>query len=133
MKKKNIVFRTYQSKVSKQISQLPSTVRPLSLHCSFPRIRQIIINNLFTQTQTKFSLLLTFSRFFSSFLYSDDELRFMYENGQGHLTFFCIVFCLTMGTLQKKWFMYQNRLGPSDGIYYPSFVPCFVYHQLNVK
>ena len=55
----------------------------------------------------------------------------MYENGQGHLTFFCIVFCLTRGTLQKKWFMYQNRLGPSDGIYYPNFVPCFVYHQLN--
>ena len=24
--------------------------------------------------------------------YSDDELRFMYENGQGHLTLFCIVF-----------------------------------------
>ena len=23
---------------------------------------------------------------------SDDELRFMYENGQGHLTLFCIVF-----------------------------------------
>ena len=63
--------------------------------------------------------------------YSDDELRFMYENGQGHLTFFCIVFCLTRGTLQKKWFMYQNRLGPSNGIYYPNFVPCFVYHQLN--
>jgi hypothetical protein len=27
--------------------------------------------------------------------------------------------------------MYQNRLGPSGGIYYPNFVPCFVYHQLN--
>merc|ERR1711997_631251 len=65
--------------------------------------------------------------------HSDDELRFMYENGQGHLTFFCIVFCLTRGTLQKKWFMYQNRLGPSNGIYYPNFVPCFVYHQLNTK
>ena len=65
--------------------------------------------------------------------YSDDELRFMYENGQGHLTFFCIVFCLTRGTLQKKWFMYQNRLGPSNGIYYPNFVPCFVYHQLIGK
>jgi hypothetical protein len=25
-------------------------------------------------------------------LNSDDELRFMYENGQGHLTLFCIVF-----------------------------------------
>ena len=36
----------------------------------------------------------------------------MYENGQGHLTLFCI-------------------LGPSGGIYYPNFVPCFVYHQLN--
>ena len=23
---------------------------------------------------------------------SDEELRFMYENGQGHLTLFCIVF-----------------------------------------
>ena len=65
--------------------------------------------------------------------HSDDELRFMYENGQGHLTSFCIVFCLTRGTLQKKWFMYQNRLGPSDGIYYPNFVPCFVYHQLNMN
>ena len=27
--------------------------------------------------------------------------------------------------------MYQNRLGPSGGIYYPNFVPCFVVHQLN--
>ena len=26
------------------------------------------------------------------YIYSDDELRFMYENGQGHLTLFCIVF-----------------------------------------
>ena len=24
--------------------------------------------------------------------HSDEELRFMYENGQGHLTLFCIVF-----------------------------------------
>ena len=29
--------------------------------------------------------------------------------------------------------MYQNRLGPSGGIYYPNFVPCFVYHQLNER
>ena len=29
---------------------------------------------------------------FSFLHYSDDELRFMYENGQGHLTLFCIVF-----------------------------------------
>ena len=27
--------------------------------------------------------------------------------------------------------MYQNRLGPSGGIYYPNFVPCFVVVQLN--
>ena len=33
--------------------------------------------------------------------------------------------------IQDLWFMYQNRLGPSGGIYYPNFVPCFVYHQLN--
>ena len=40
--RKNIVFvfRTYQSKVSKQISQQPSSVRPLSSHCT--RIRQIL-------------------------------------------------------------------------------------------
>ena len=25
----------------------------------------------------------------------------------------------------------QNRLGPSGGIYYPNFVPCFVVVQLN--
>ena len=47
-------------------------------------------------------------------------------------------FCLTKGSTlisqghySNYWFMYQNRLGPSGGIYYPSFVPCFVYHQLN--
>ena len=72
--------------------------------------------------------------------YSDDELRFMYENGQGHLTLFCIVFVWLRGRpstvrspIQDPWFMYQNRLGPSGGIYYPNFVPCFVYHQLNKK
>ena len=68
----------------------------------------------------------------------DDELTFMYENGQGHLTLFCIVFVWLRGRpstvrspIQDPWFMYQNRLGPSGGIYYPNFVPCFVYHQLN--
>ena len=62
----------------------------------------------------------------------------MYENGQGHLTLFCIVFVWLRGRpstvrspIQDPWFMYQNRLGPSGGIYYPNFVPCFVYHQLN--
>ena len=64
----------------------------------------------------------------------------MYENGQGHLTLFCIVFVWLRGRpstvrspIQDPWFMYQNRLGPSGGIYYPNFVPCFVYHQLNTK
>ena len=62
----------------------------------------------------------------------------MYENGQGHLTLFCIVFVWLRGRptsvrshCTDLWFMYQNRLGPSGGIYYPNFVPCFVYHQLN--
>ena len=32
----------------------------------------------------------------------------------------------------NQWFMYQNRLGPSGCIYHPNFVPCFVYHQLNL-
>ena len=32
---------------------------------------------------------------------------------------------------QVPWFMYQNRLGPSGGIYYPNFVPCFVVLYLN--
>ena len=66
------------------------------------------------------------------------ELRFMNENGQGHLTLFCIVFVWLRGRpiavrshCIDLWFMYQNRLGPSGGIYYPNFVPCFVYHQLN--
>ena len=27
--------------------------------------------------------------------------------------------------------MYQNQLGPSGGIYYPNFVPCFVVLYLN--
>ena len=34
---------------------------------------------------------------------------------------------------QDPWFMYQNRLGPSGGIYYPNFVPCFVVLYLNSK
>ena len=62
----------------------------------------------------------------------------MYKNSQGHLTVFCIVFVWLRGPpspvrimTQVPWFMYQNRLGPSGGIYYPNFVPCFVYHQLN--
>ena len=44
----------------------------------------------------------------------------MYENGQGHLTLFCIVFVWLRGRpsavrspIQDPWFMYQNRLGPS--------------------
>ena len=48
-------------------------------------------------------------------------------------------FCLTGGPpspvriiTQVPWFMYQNRLGPSGGIYYPNFVPCFVVLYLNV-
>ena len=56
----------------------------------------------------------------------------MYENVILHR------FCLTKGSTlisqshySNPWFMYQNRLGPSGGIYYPNFVPCFVYHQLN--
>ena len=28
--------------------------------------------------------------------------------------------------------MYQNRLGPSGGINYPNFVPCFDVVQLNL-
>jgi hypothetical protein len=27
--------------------------------------------------------------------------------------------------------VYQNRLGPSGGIYYPNFVPCFIVLYLN--
>ena len=64
----------------------------------------------------------------------------MYENGQGHLTLFCIVFVWLRGRpspvrspIQDPWLMYQNRLGPSGGIYYPNFVPCFVVVQLNSK
>ena len=54
----------------------------------------------------------------------------MYKNNQGHLTVFCIVFVWLGGPpspvrimTQVPWFMYQNRLGPSGGIYYPNFVP----------
>ena len=64
----------------------------------------------------------------------------MYENGQGHLTLFCIVFVWLRGRpstvrspIQDPWFMYQNRLGPSGGIYYPNFVPCFVVLYLNYR
>ena len=71
-------------------------------------------------------------------LYSDEEQRFMYKINQGHLTVFCIVFVWLGGPpspvriiTQVPWFMYQNRLGPSGGIYYPNFVPCFVVLYLN--
>ena len=61
----------------------------------------------------------------------------MYENGQGHLRLFCIVFVWLRGRRKSHsktpWFMYQNRLGPSGGIYYPNFVPCFVVVQLNCR
>ena len=48
-------------------------------------------------------------------------------------------FCLTGGVHphqsglwpQVPWFMYQNRLGPSGGIHFPTFVPCFVVLYLN--
>ena len=45
-------------------------------------------------------------------------------------------FCLTGGSTltsqdQVPWFMYQNRLKPSGGIYYLNFVPCFVVLYLN--
>ena len=72
--------------------------------------------------------------------HSDEERRFMYKINQGHLTVFCIVFVWLGGPpspvrimTQVPWFMYQNRLGPSGGIYHPNFVPCFVYHQLNIQ
>ena len=62
----------------------------------------------------------------------------MYKINQGHLTVFCIVFVWLGGPpspvriiTQVPWFMYQNRLGPSRGIYYPNFVPCFVVLYLN--
>ena len=67
---------------------------------------------------------------------SYEEQRFMYKINQGHLTIFCIVFvCLGESTLTSQdynpWFMYQNQLGPSGGIYYSNFVPCFVVLYLN--
>ena len=75
---------------------------------------------------------------FTFLLHSDEERRFMYKINQGHLTVFCIVFVWLGGPpspvrimTQVPWFMYQNRLGPSGGIYYPNFVPCFVVVQLN--
>ena len=62
----------------------------------------------------------------------------MYKNNQGHLTVFCIVFVWLRGPpspvrimTQVPWFMYQNRIGPSDGIYHPNFAPCFVVLYLN--
>ena len=62
----------------------------------------------------------------------------MYKINQGHLTVFCIVFVWLGGPpspvrimTQIPWFMYQNQLGPSGGIYYPNFVPCFVVLYLN--
>ena len=62
----------------------------------------------------------------------------MYKINQGHLTVFCIVFVWLGGPpspvrimTQVPWFMYQNRLGPSGGIYSPNFVPCFVVLYLN--
>ena len=62
----------------------------------------------------------------------------MYKNSQGHLTEFYIIFVWLRGPpspvrimTQVPWFMYQNRLGPSGGIYSPSFVPCFVVLYLN--
>ena len=68
----------------------------------------------------------------------DEELRFMYKNNQGHLTVFCIVFVWLRGPpspvrimTQVPWFMYQIWLGPSGGIYHPSFAPCFVVLYLN--
>ena len=49
----------------------------------------------------------------------------MYRIDQGHLTVFCIVLVWLEGPpspvriiTQVLWFMYQNRLGPSGGIYY---------------
>ena len=69
---------------------------------------------------------------------SDEERRFMYKINQGHLTIFCIVFVWLGGPpspvrimTQVPWFMYQNQLGPSGGIYHPNFVPCFVVLYLN--
>ena len=75
---------------------------------------------------------------FGCYKHSDKERRFMYKISQGHLTVFCIVFVWLGGPpspvriiTQVPWFMYQNRLGPSGGIYYPNFVPCFVVLYLN--
>ena len=99
-------------------------------------------NLLFSRLNTTCSQLIynTFygcTQYFLS-VHSDEERRFMYKINQGHLTVFCIVFVWLGGPpspvriiTQVPWLMYQNRLGPSDRIYYPKFVPCFVVLYLN--
>lgn len=64
----------------------------------------------------------------------------MYKNVECHLAIFCINFVRPGGSpspvriiTQVPWFIYQNRLGPSGGIYYPNFVACFVVLFLNLK
>ena len=82
-----------------------------------------ILKNLF-RTKIKLQLFQTVWRHFLSFLSfdSDEERRFMYKIDQGHLTIFCIVYVWMGGSIliiaQVQWFVHQNRLEPSDGIYH---------------
>ena len=57
--------------------------------------------------------------------YSDEEGRFMYKIDQSHVTIFCNVFVWLGGPrspvriiAQVQWFVYQNWLEPSGGIYH---------------
>ena len=98
-------------------------------------------NFVIVSCPTKYSIFVYIScKFLMLFCHSDEERRFMYKINQGHLTVFCIVFVWLGGPpspvrimTQVLWFMYRNRLGPSGGIYYPNFVPCFVVLYLNSR
>ena len=63
-------------------------------------------------------------------VYSDDELRFMYENGQGHLTLFCIVFVWLMwSACHKKRYLLCVEL-TNFGIFTKPF-PIFFQNKQN--
>ena len=59
----------------------------------------------------------------------------MYKIDQGHLTIVCIVFCLTRSPVriiaQVQWFVYQNWLEPSGGIYHLYKCNWLLWLQVN--
>ena len=86
------------------IFSIMASISDMIKYCHWPYL--IVIGQFWKNKSSSFWLNWVHVLFWV-FWNSDDELRFMYENGQGHLTFFCIVNTVPSLTQIRRW-MYQN-------------------------